>query len=429
MKRTLVLTISAFLCVSLVSRPNIFAQMKEAHLARPQAENKYSRIIVCSKALEALGKIGDPSAQEIINRGLKSKEFLICVSAVGALGRLGDKTAVPELKALLRNENYLIKIMATKVLLKLGEQEMEGQLLDFLNNKEPAVRAAAVEQLGEFKSKYMNRLMKVLCEDDSYLVRLRAIQQLGINRYNPATALIEKALKDPNPYIRQAACIAMGQIGDKNTRRFVLARLNDAEVVVRSGAKEGLSLFKDKELGSGFAGSASNQLTKIFWKDLESDDPGLKVSSFVALASFKDIKILPVLLKEITNPLSQTMVKKGAARALRILKPYISKIFDETLKSKSAAVSSESLELTYRVKGKSLLSLFIAALKNNKDPLHADSVFVLGELKEESSLPELRQALSQDNPEIVANVAYVLGQFQDKEAVSYLIKLCKDYGL
>ncbi|MEI6632079.1 MAG: HEAT repeat domain-containing protein [bacterium] len=329
----------------------------------------------------------------------------------------------------MRNENYLIKIMATKVLLKLGEQKMEEQLLDFLNNKEPAARAAVVEQLGEFKSKYMNRLMKVLCEDDSYMVRLRAIQQLGINKYNPATTLIQKASKDPNPQIRQAACIALGQIGDQNSRRFVMERLNDPEAVVRSGAKEGLSLFKDKPGFSGVRSRVSKKEVDIFWKDIESKDPGLRVSSFVALANFKDMNILPVLLKEITNPKNSTLVKKGAARALRILKPSVSKFFDDTLKSKSTALSSENFELTYKFKGKSLLSIFIDALKDNKDPLHADSVFVLGELREESSLPELRQALSQDNPDIVANVAYVLGQFQDKEAASYLIKLCKDYGL
>jgi len=317
--------------------------------------------------------------------------------------------------------------MAAKVLIKLGEVNIEKQLLDFLNSKEPTVRAAVAEQLGEFKSKYMNRLMKILSEDENYMVRLRAIQQLGINRYNPANTIIQKASKDPNPYVRQAACIALGQIGDQSTRRFVAIRLNDTEAVVRSGAKEGLSLYKDK---TGFSRSGvSKKTVDIFWKDIESKDPGLRVSSFVALANFKDTNILPVLLKEITNPKNSTLVKKGAARALRILKPHISKIFDETLKSKSAALSSENLELAYKFKGKSLVSIFIDALKDNKDPLHADSVFVLGELREGSTLAELRQALSQDNPDIVANVAYVLGQFQDKGAVSYLIKLCKDYGL
>jgi HEAT repeat protein len=97
--------------------------------------------------------------------------------------------------------------------------------------------------------------------------------------------------------------------------------------------------------------------------------------------------------------------------------------------AKSNILSSQNLELSYKVDGKNLLSRIINALEDNTNPLHSDSVFILGELMDDSSLPALRQALSQTDPEIVANAAYVLGLFQDKKAVPYLINVCKNYDL
>ncbi len=424
MKRISALVLVISLCL-LFSVNNLSARQQESKPAKMKPDSKYSRISVCSKALEALGRIGDPRMKEVLIRGLKSKEFLIRASATKALCRLDDKETIPLLKNSLKDENCLVRILAAKALLIFGETGMEEKLLGFLNDNDPVVRAATVEQLGQFKGKYMPRLVEILLKDSNYIVRLRAIQQLGINRFNPATPLIEQASKDQNPQIRQAACIALGRIGDQKAVRFVEERLNDTEAMVRSSAKEGMSLLSKPEVIQ--VTKKYNQLLKLLRQDLNNKDSTLRVSSFVALANLKDVTILPLLLREVILPENTTLVKKGAAKALCILKPSLSGLFDEA--TKSNIISSQNLELNYKAGGKSLLSIVISALENTNDPLHADAVFILGELKDEASLPALRQALSQEDPDIVANVAYVLGQFQDKEAVTSLIKLCNSYGL
>jgi len=423
MKRIAALTLAISLCL-LFSCSGLFALQQENKTAKPQVDSKYAKILVCSKALEALGRIGDPRMKDVLERGLKSKEFIIRASAAEALSRLGNRETIPLLKASLKDENYLVRILVTKALLRLGEPNMEGELFNFLNSSEPAVRAAVVEQLGQFQGKYLFKISEVLSNDPSYIVRLRAIQQLGINRFNPAVSLIEKALKDPNPQIRQVACIAMGQIGDTRTMHFVMDMLNDKEASVRSGAKEGVSLFIPP---AGRVVKKEDTFLALLKKDLDNKDSALRVSSFVALANLKETTIIPLLLKEVVRTGNSTLVKKGAAKALRMLKPSVAELMDAL--AKSSVISSQNLELNYKVYGKNLLSLILNALEDSANPLHPDAVFILGELKDEASLPALRQALSQEDPDIVANAAYVLGQFQDKEAVSSLIKVCNSYGL
>jgi HEAT repeat protein len=409
----------------------LFALRKINRPLKTQAHYDSARIVICSKALEALGKIGDPRMKNALIKGFKNKEFLIRTSAAEALNKLNDKKTIPLLMESLEDSDPIIRILVTKALLNLGQPGMEDRLLDFLNNNDASVRAAVVEQLGQFKDKYLPRIAKVLAEDNNFIVRLRAIQQLGINRYHPALPLIEQALKNPNPRIRQVACIAIGQIKDSSTVHLIIERLTDQEAIVRSAAKEALSMFKTEEKEStGISrskGRIKNEFLILLRKDLESKDPALKISSFVGLANLKDITILPLLLKEVILVQNSTLVKKGAARALRILQPYLDDFLDQA--TKSSVISSVNLELSYRVNSQNLLWLVINALEDTANPLHADSVFILAELKDADSLPALRQALLQEDPDIVANAAYTLGLFQDKEAVSGLLNLCNRYGL
>ncbi|MCX5694653.1 MAG: HEAT repeat domain-containing protein [Candidatus Omnitrophica bacterium] len=434
MRKISIIALTLFFCF-LLFRAGLFAVQQEDRRLKPHLDSKYSKIVVCSKVLEALGKIGDPRMKDVLISGFKSNEFLIRTSAIEALGKLKDKTTIPLLKKSLKDDSYIIRILVTKALLNLGDQKMEAKLLEFLNSAQISTRAAAVEQLGQFNEKYLPQLVEVLAKDNSDLVRITSIQQLGINKFHPAITLIEQALKDPNPKIRQAACMAIGQIKDIKTLGLLIERLADDETLVRSAAKEGIAMFKDSlttpktevETLATAVPSEHDQILAALKKDLNSNDPVLRVSSYISLANLEDVTILPLLLKEVVSPENATWVKKRTARALRILKPYVVKYFDEL--AKSSVISSQNLELYYKVNGKNLLTLIIDAIEDDTNPLRKDAIFILGELKEEASLPALRKALSQDDPNIVANSAYVLGLFQDKEAVPYLIDVCNTYGL
>lgn len=399
-------------------------------IARGEINNKYSNILVLSKAVEALGKLGDAQSKDVLGRGLKSEEYFIRAYSAEALSLLNDNTAIPLLKELAGDKNYLVRITVMKALVKLSklspaqraaaeaEFNPEELLLGFLNDKDASVRAAAAMQLGDFQDKYLPLLYGILLKDESYLVREKIIGVLGSNKFYPAAGYIIQALEDANYQVRLAACYALFRLRGKEAITLIRKRLNDESVFVAAAARELLGLLQD------------NSLLKLFREDTESKKPEIKGSSYVALANLKDLDILPVLLKAVVSTESPLLVKISAARSLATLKPYIIEQASKSLAgSKAKNLLTENIGVDYKIKGRRLISILLEALQDEENPLHADSALILGKLNEEASLPVLRQALFQEDPETVARVAYVLGELRDKRAVSYLIEVCRKYGL
>lgn len=388
------------------------------------------KVLVYSMAVDALGKIGDPKAKPCLLKALKSREYFVRAYAAKALGRLQDKSAIPALKRLVRDSHYLVRITAVKSLIKLGDEDAEKILLGFLSDKNEAVRAAAISNLSEFGIKFTPALLKALSEEKNPLVRARILEQLSREKL-PVTEVkeegkpgidvrlqaIRKALNDKNWETRQAACYAIAVFEDRESIPLLVKRLADDSIYVRATAKESLA-----KLGY-------RSLIKSFRKDLEDQNPLLKVSSFTALADLKDTSIIPALLKEAVNPKNSTQVRKEAVKALMILKPYVYKIMDSDFTRRHSYLSSNNLGLNYRAGGKELTSIFVYALKNPHDPLHYDAAFVLGELHEQLVWPSLRNSLFENNPDVVANAAFVLGELKDSEAVDDLIKVCRKYRI
>lgn len=396
-------------------------------------EQRYSKILVATKVFEALGKLGDRRATEAVRQGLKSKEFFIRAYSAQAAGTLRDIESVPALKELLNDENYLVRIYAARALFELGEKGAEDKLVAFLDDENPAARANAIEQLAKFKEKYMPKIAALLAEETSSSVRMKAVQELGDHRFAPATPLLLDALKDESAQVRQAACIALGMIGDKNTLSAVISCFNDSDPLVRAAARQGVSLFKG--VGKTFTvkietkrgKKSSQQLHKLLWEGTANPDPLLRSSSYIALANLKDVSAIPMLLKVVTDPSVPVSAKKGAARALRILKPYVMGMAKESL-SKTRGLPADILGAEYAVNGKSLILTVTEALNDPKNPLHEDASFILEEMRERCSLPALRHALYAEDPETVASCAYVLGELDDKEAVPDLIQAARRYG-
>jgi len=402
-------------------------------LAMTNAKTKpYGKILVYTMAVDALGKIGDTRAKPCLVAALKSKEFFVRAYAARALGKLGDKDAIPALRKFVNDKHYLVRIMAVKALIRLGDASSEKALLDFLTDKNEAVRSAAISNLREFGVKFVPVLLAALAEEKNPLVRAKIIEQLTKERI-PTTAevlvgaggidsrlqAIRNSLDAKDWETRQAACYGIALFEDKESVPLLIKKLDDESIYVRATAKESLGKLGEKSL------------TEFFWQEIDDKNPILKVSSFVALANLKDIKIIPVILKETVKPNNNIQVRKEAAKALMMLKPYVYKLIDDGLTQSQLhdSISSDNLKVSYSINGRDLASIFIHALKNPKDPLHNDAPFILGELKEELAWQSLRSSLFDNDPDMVANAAFVLGELQDREAVDDLIKVCKKYRL
>jgi HEAT repeat protein len=393
-----------------------------AFSGRLMAEEKInpSKILVCSKLFTALGRIGGDSkeARDILVKGLADKDFFLRAYAADALGYLNAKDAIPMLKKLTADENYFVRIVATAALLRLGGVE-ETALLDFLKDSEPQVRGNAVDQLATFGDKYLVVIYKTLLSDDNDFVKTEALTRLGEKKFAQADgSKIVSMLEAKNPELRQAACFALGQIGYANAIPNLNKSLSDKESKVRASAKVALSLLGDRSI------------IGLLWQDADSKDEYLRGSSYVALANLKEINALPVLLKEIAAPETLSFVRVQSATALMILKSYISGSIDNALTGGDvkSVQPSRNLEISYTVNGQSLVSIFINAVNDSKNILHKDMPQVIARLNERDCLPALREAMLKDEPDTAAATAGALGSLDDRDALKYLIEVCKKYG-
>lgn len=394
----------------------LFAQEGSVLFSGSAPKDDISRIIVCSKAFEALGDIGDPRAKPTLQKGLRSKDYLLRVAAASALGDLGDREVISQLKDLLGDENYLVKMAAAKSLVRLSEPGMEEVLLNFLSNGDPAVRVACVNHLSRFGDRYAPQVFKALTREKNPAVRQELINFLGDVKYGVAAEYITQFLSDENPQVRQAACRTMAIIGEKGRAVSLLqGMLKDSHKSVH-----GETMISLSKLGE-------NSILSACWRDVLSDDYSIRGSAFEALANLKDVNVLPVLLKAIMTTDNPTYVKMSAAKSLKILKPTVSQMVASSL-DKAKGGTQDVIEAMYKIEGKSLLVVLTKSLVDPKSPLYADAPSILRELREDITLPALREALFQDNADVAANIAYTLGQFRDRSSVEPLIRLCRDYG-
>jgi HEAT repeat protein len=393
----------------------------EAGEVKPNiVDEKTSKILVTSKVVEALGRIGNSGARDVLVEALKSKDFFIKAYAAEALGRIQDKESIPLLKKLIDDKNYLVRISVAVALVKLGEKEAEELVFSFLKDEDPTVRAVAASNVGELGEKFLQALTELLSTEKEYLVWVNVIEEFGESKFNPALPYIRKAMEDENAEVRRAACYAIGKIRDKESIPQLLQRLDDESPLVRAAAQIALAKLGDRSR------------IEVFRKGMYAEESILVASSYLALAYLGEMDILPILLEKIQAPESPTIIRTKAVQALMLLKPRMLKLVEDTFKQGENLQNIsllKSLQFSYQIDGSSLALVFTQALKDSKSPLYHDAPLVLKELKERVALPGLREALLADDPDLAASAAYVLGALADKDATSALIKVFKKHGI
>jgi len=435
MRRILVLTGLYIICGFLLAT-TIEAAERQSGLEADKA----SRILVTSKVVEALGKIGDPGARDVLIKALNSKEFFIRAYAAQALGRIQDKESIFLLKKLTDDKNYLVKILSAVALVNLGEKDTEEVLFNCLKDEDPTVRATAAREVGGLGRRFLHALTVMLSTEKEYLVRVNIIEELGQRGYNPALSYIRGALQDENPQVRVSACSALGKLKDRQSIPQLLQRLNDENSLVRAEAEVVLAdlILPDPDVviasleAEGIKDIPKINVFEVFRKGMDAQEPVLVASSYVALAILGEVSILPILLEKINAPDTLTIVRTKVAEALRILKPQIIKLAKDTFgegKNLKNISLWDNFEFEYQIDGNNLILIFTQALTDSTSPLYRDAPLVLKELDSRMALPALRETLLKDDPDLIATTAYVLGGLRDQEAFDYLIRVFEEYGI
>jgi HEAT repeat protein len=219
------------------------------------------------KAVQALGKTGDPRAANALLAAIKDKELQVaavwalrelggdqaknellaalsnpeirCVAAE-ALGAIGDPRAVvpllTSLAAFPQGEQERFKISIVKALAAIGDERALAPLTALLQEQNKDVlRHAAAEAIVKIPGA-QTVLMTLLAEKD---YTLRHIAAGALSR----TSLLLKDLGDPSKHTRQSAVQYLGQLGDMKAIEPLKSLLVDVEEYVRRTAAESLRIL------------------------------------------------------------------------------------------------------------------------------------------------------------------------------------------
>jgi len=167
-------------------------------------------VSVAVRAVEALGKISDPSVVKLVSGVLKSPEPAVCIAAADTLGKVGGQEAVEALTACLKSHLTQLRAAAVQALGRLGAAEATALICQMLHDKEWEVRREAASALGKLNN-------------------LEALEPLA------------KALEDPDSDVRDAAALALGRIGNRRSVGALVLALKDEVTSVRRIAAASLS--------------------------------------------------------------------------------------------------------------------------------------------------------------------------------------------
>lgn len=183
----------------------------------------HSNVVVRRAAGKTLTLIQDPKAvPHLIYAMLNDEDTVVQGSAVGALARTGEASVAPLLEVLAApNSTESHKGHAAWALAFIGAKAKD-KLYAAYDSDSPSVRAAVVGAIAKVAeenrndTQALNLLLKSL-QDMSVDVRSEAAAVLGNLKYQPAVPHLSSLLNHSEAETRKSAALSLMKIGDRNS--------------------------------------------------------------------------------------------------------------------------------------------------------------------------------------------------------------------
>jgi bilin biosynthesis protein len=183
----------------------------------------HSNVVVRRAAGKTLTLIEDPEAVPyLISSLLNDEDTVVQGSAIGALARTGEASVAPLLEVLASPDSTEShKGHAAWALAFIGAKAQE-QLYTAYGSHYPEVRAAVVGAIAKVAeenrddTQALNLLVESL-QDDSANVRSEAAAVLGNLKYQPAIPKLTELLNHSSGETRKSAALSLMKIGDRNS--------------------------------------------------------------------------------------------------------------------------------------------------------------------------------------------------------------------
>jgi len=258
--------------------------------------------------MEALGKIGGPDAVNFLMETLHDFHASIRAEATLALARAEDPTAIPNLLIAIHDPDAEAAAWAIYALEKIPSKRIGDSVEPFLTNKDPLVKQYAARTLGKQEHEDAVAPLTALLADVDFRVVVNAARALGeIGEDDAVHPLGTVVTTHPSHHARKAAAEAIGEIGDKKGKDYLIQGILDESSGVRIASIRSLS----QTLGSG---------SELFIQQTVND--GNRLVRAAAVESYGTAGIeraIPILLEEAKNS-ADPMIRSAAVRALAELK-------------------------------------------------------------------------------------------------------------
>jgi cyclophilin family peptidyl-prolyl cis-trans isomerase/HEAT repeat protein len=196
---------------------------------------------VLETAVFALGLIGGNEATEPINRFIKGKPRRVRLRAIEALGRTGDPKAAEILEPLRASFHAPVRTQVLRAYAVLADSTAPLQCMLALNDPDPKVIASAVYALGRLEhDRAAGEIVQFLMHVDRE-VRLRAVEALGRLKADFAVEFIAKLLEESDRMIMIKTAEALVRIGNEDAAKALLPLLDSEDAYLRTLALDGIA--------------------------------------------------------------------------------------------------------------------------------------------------------------------------------------------
>lgn len=173
--------------------------------------------VMALACISTLLELQDEKHRPFLLRFLAHPVWEVRYQAARIYAKFPDRNAETLLRKLSGDANPLLRLSAAEALIKLGEKSCYEIIEEIVSLPEPAVRATAAATLGDLGSGEAFDIMeRALVKESDAGLRLEMARRLRAKGRDVGIEEIRGGLEHENPFIRQAAIKAAGDLGTQS---------------------------------------------------------------------------------------------------------------------------------------------------------------------------------------------------------------------
>lgn len=234
-------------CAIVSPSPVNSKQSSQSEIERYTSQLKSSDEEARREATLMLVALETPATIPALTSALNDTSERVRALAITGLARLGDSSLVSIIAArLAQDKKPFVRKSAAYALGKLGSAEGTAALVAALKDKDIEVRCAAAVALGEYSDASAIAPLTVALQDKSEFVRAQSARALGANGRAAAAAvpsLVRLLASDKDQNVRRHAATALGQIGERSALPALERAARDHDPYLSQAADEAIKLL------------------------------------------------------------------------------------------------------------------------------------------------------------------------------------------